>query len=343
MIQDVLNFIEQNHYSRQTDFPCLFDQFQRFQSQKPLRGLHILHATPLFKNVVPKLLPLLASEAQLTLSCPANLSPDMETVTFLRKLGVPFIPHLQLDLQTPIDMVLDCTGSFANLKSLKYGSVELTRSGEDYYSHSSHVCISVDQSEIKLIEDRLGTSDGLVRALKKLGYELKNKKVLLFGFGKVGYGVYQRLTEEGAQTTIVDVKPSQQEEPPILLAQNKSLVEEAAATCDFIITATGVKNLIESQYNAEVFLSSPAVKVNIGAEDEFGPSFGKSDVLNQKAPVNFILSEPTQLKFLDATFALHNECLLALKTQSFKSGIHSPPKEMEQRYLKISRKAGIKI
>ena len=43
----------------------------------------------------------------------------------------------------------------------------------------------------------------------------------------------------------------------------------------------------------------------MGVEDEYGETFPADRVLNGKRPLNFLLEEPTQLRYIDATFALH--------------------------------------
>lgn len=40
-------------------------------------------------------------------------------MNFIKHLSVPVVSSSQLDFKTPIDMVLDCTGTFAQLEHLK--------------------------------------------------------------------------------------------------------------------------------------------------------------------------------------------------------------------------------
>ena len=51
----------------------------------------------------------------------------------------------------------------------------------------------------------------------------------------------------------------------------------------------------------------------------------------------FALPEPTHLRYLDATFALHNACGLALLTGSFPPGVSPPPRGLEDEILTIVR------
>ena len=338
-LDKVLDHIKQIGYSPEKDYPCLFEQYHRFLESKPQIGKRILHATPLFSNVIPKLLPLMASGAELVVSSPPNISMDEATVQFLQDLGVTC--PAAVDSSERFDFVLDCTGSYSHL-SINIGAVELTKSGRDYYSNTQHACVLVDDSKIKLIEDMLGTSDGLIRALNQLDYTFQNKNITLFGYGKVGKGVYLRLKNEGAHVNLVDIALPSDSIESFILASDKEAVQNKSQESDFIITATGVRQMIEKNYDISYFKSGP-ILVNIGAEDEYGPSFSEREVLNKKAPVNFILDEPTQLKYLDATFALHNEGTMQLLEESLLPGIHKPRSIDEEKFLAISEKAGINI
>ena len=338
-LNKILDYIKAMGYSPEKDYPCLFEQYQRFLAAKPQAGKRILHATPLFSNVIPKLLPLMASGAELVVSSPPNITMDAAAVRFLESLGVTCTATV--DAAEKFDFVLDCTGSYAHL-AMNIGAVELTKSGRDYYQETQHACVLVDDSKIKLIEDMLGTSDGLIRALNQLGYTVNNKNVMLFGYGKVGKGVYLRLKNEGAHVNLVDIARPSDSIEHFIAAADKTAVQKQAKACDFIITATGVRQLIETSYDIGYFKNGPTL-VNIGAEDEYGPSFAEEEILNQKAPVNFVLDEPTQLKYLDATFALHNEGTVQLLDESLPPGIHKPRFIDERKFLAISAEAGIDI
>jgi len=242
--------------------------------------------------VVPKLLPLIASEAEVVVSSPKNILMDKDTRFFLRELGIRCEDHI--DPNEAFDLLLDCTGTYSYLKKINIGAVELTRSGENYYRNTQFSCISVDDSQIKMIETRIGTSDGLIRALKHLNYEIDNKKVLLFGYGKVGKGIYQRLVTENAQVIPVDfieVFETHHFMDSFIDAEDHQSVQEVAQKSDYIITVTGIKHLIESQYEVSYFKRGSTL-INMGAEDEYGPSFADQEILNQKSPLNFFYLSP---------------------------------------------------
>ena len=64
----------------------------------------------------------------------------------------------------------------------------------------------------------------------------------------------------------------------------------------------------------------------------------EKEVFNNKAPANFILNEPTQLKFLDAPFALQTESIFTLINQNNQSNI--PCKKIEEYLINIIRRRG---
>jgi adenosylhomocysteinase len=323
------------------EMPCLMMQYKKWQSEKPLKGLKVFDATPLFHNTLAKYLPLLAGGAELTIGIHDRFNHDPKIAEFLKKLHIPILFN---DFTgSDEDIVLDCAAIHAQ-KTPRYGFIELTRSGEALFAGADKACISVDRSVIKYFEDSLGTADGLMRALKHLNISAKGEKILLFGYGKVGSGIANLLLDEFAGLTIVEDLQKIDILYPFesIDFREKELVEKEAARSALIITATGVPGIICQNYDADKFVNSPAILINMGAEDEFGECIAADRALNQKFPLNFILPEPTRLCYLDATFALHNEsALMLLKSQPLAPGLHKPMLEMEDRLIRITLKKSI--
>ena len=136
-----------------------------------------------------------------------------------------------------------------------------------------------------------------------------------------------------------------------------SLIEKS----DFVVTATGVKNALAAPELKKTLLSTKAVLANMGVEDEYGEAVPAEHVLNAKGPLNFILEEPTHLKYIDTSLALH-AALAELLVQEAKSqglgmpassenevgaipvgavGLRFPPQELEQRLLTIAIQNGV--
>ena len=78
----------------------------------------------------------------------------------------------------------------------------------------------------------------------------------------------------------------------------------------------------------------------MGVEDEYGPGVPDERVLEAKRPVNFILKDPTLMKYIDATMALHNEGAVVLVTGQHPAGLIEPGPETEERLLDVARREG---
>lgn len=120
-----------------------------------------------------------------------------------------------------------------------------------------------------------------------------------------------------------------------------SLIEKS----DFVVTATGVKNALAAPELTKSLLSTQAVIANMGVEDEYGEAVPAERVLNEKGPLNFILEEPTHLKYIDTSLALH-AALAELLVQEVATpvgavGLRFPPQELEQRLLTIAIQNGV--
>ena len=114
---------------------------------------------------------------------------------------------------------------------------------------------------------------------------------------------------------------------------------------------TGVKSALDRPQVVDALLASGAVLANMGVEDEYGPGVPANRVLAEKKPLNFILEEPTHLKYIDASLALHaalgellvNEarCSDALAGCQDARGPMDPPSELEQRILSMTMQDGL--
>ena len=109
---------------------------------------------------------------------------------------------------------------------------------------------------------------------------------------------------------------------------------------DIVVTATGVRGALAGRLDRKLLAGSRALIANMGVEDEFGELVSRARVLNGKAPLNFTLEEPTHLKYIDTSLALHaalGERLLKDWSEAgggvpFR-GPHDPPAELEQHLL----------
>ncbi len=226
------------------------------------------------------------------------------------------------------------------------------------------------------------------------GFE--GQKLVVFGSGKVGSGIALQGVRRGCAVSVVtDLKRVQSQagstesgteegansmpenaansmpagDFSAVLEQNgvnvvdchdyatvSTLIENA----DFVVTATGVKDALAAPELTAALLSTSAILANMGVEDEYGEAIPAEKVLNAKGPLNFILEEPTHLKYIDTSLALH-AALAELLVQESKSanlgecatpdkatenaadsvGLRFPPQELEQRLLSIAIQNGV--
>ena len=239
--------------------------------------------------------------------------------------------------------------------------MELTRSGVQFYENSEHPVYVADSGIVKRIETCLGTGEGYVRALAQLGHDFDDgKKFVVFGSGKVGQGIVLQLLRSGANVQVVtDCSRGScafldANDVPVTDCNDLDGVAALVRDADFVVTATGVKGALDRPQIVEALLASDAVLANMGVEDEYGPGVPATRVLAEKKPLNFILEEPTHLKYIDASLALHaalGELLLqeaagvssqeSASAANKKAGPLDPPSELEQRILSMTMQDGL--
>ncbi len=322
------------------EYPALAAQIIQWRTTVPLQGVHILDATPVFRNTMVKYYALLCAGARLTVSVGKDIPCDPEIVTILPHFGIR-VANAEALAET-YDIVADCAGRHCQVNS-RYGYVELTRSGLEYYRDFSRPVYSADSGILKLIETSLGTADGFIRAMEKINCgNFKGSKVLIFGGGKVGCGMAVFLKKRGAEVFIAECNRSLM--PPegcsLLFTGNTAEIKDAIAGAGYIIAATGLPGAL-AEFAPEL-AASEAVVVNMGVEDEFSAALPESRVLNRKQPLNFILEEPTALRFIDPVMALNNALLQLLSQPETRShtGIAAPPEELERDILQKVLAAG---
>jgi adenosylhomocysteinase len=370
------------------EYPALAALQRKWSETRPFDGLRVLVATPIFRNTMTQYRALVAGGADLLVG--NSGINDADVVDFMAEWGVPVVtPAEMLEAESRgefVDLVLDCAGPFASLHP-KIGFVELTRSGVQYYKEAKKPVYVADSGIVKRIETSLGTGDGYFRALEQLGYGtsdadgagFEGERLLVFGSGKVGSGIALQGVRRGCVVSVVtDLSRLQLEKSEnfansmpagdfsAVLVQNgvnvvdcrdyaavNALIEKA----DFVVTATGVKNALAAQELQKSLLSTSAVLANMGVEDEYGEAIPAEKVLNAKGPLNFVLEEPTHLKYIDTSLALH-AALAELLVQEAKSavlgeggnaenanaasvGLRFPPQELEQRLLSIAIQEGV--
>lgn len=328
---------------KEEEYPALLEQMQVNRKRQPLKGVRVLDATPVYRNTLVKHLALLAAGAELTAGISDVMAHDPKVVALLQHAGIRVV-HAN-DTPAEQDLILDCAASFSAWNPL-WGVSELTRSGVEIYKKSNKPVFLADAGRIKRIETCLGTGESYFRAMNQLGYkEWAGRKLVVFGTGKVGTGIIYYASRLGADVHVVT-------DPSTLLPRVREMVTSSVHYADSsavastlqgayaVVTATGVRDALASRETTESLLQSGALLANMGVEDEYGPGIPRSSVLMKKRTLNFILEEPTHLKYIDATMALHNEGAFYLLDKGVGKGLILPPVATEEQILSVTREKG---
>ncbi|MFI3295646.1 MAG: hypothetical protein R3Y19_06465, partial [Rikenellaceae bacterium] len=239
-----------------------------------------------------------------------------------------------------------CAAQFLDTKA-RLGRVELTRSGSESYRQRNEAVYMADGGKSKLIETCIGTGEGYFRAMESLGYTVwQDKELLLMGCGKVGQGILRSGVDRGAQVTVVTdaslVGDNIREKcARVIDYRDREAVEKAALESYALVSATGQIGAVGRTIEPRTLIESDLLLANMGAEDEFGESFPDSRVLAEKGSLNFILKDPTSLKYIDATLALHNYGAVYVIENPQMEGIVTPDQHQEDQLLRETLHYGI--
>ncbi len=327
-------------YYPEQEWPTLLKQAEEWGETRPLAGLRILDATPLYRNTLGKFLPLLAAGAELYVPWRPLLPTAPEVEALLPRFGI----HRAAKGDKVFDIILDCAGQ-CNRLSPTLGACELTRSGVERYERATFPVFNVDGGSIKRIEAILGTGESFLRAMAQLGYkDVAGHRLLVVGFGKVGRGIVHYALRAGMAVTVADAEDKSAELP-----QGVGFVhvdDADAFQAEFLrswcmVTATGRESALRRKLDPATVINSPVLLANLGVEDEYSPAIPEARVLNNKKPLNFILENPTLMRFIETTMALHNACALELLTADLPHSCLLPPRDVEERLLATACAAGL--
>ena len=352
------------------EYPALSQLAGEWMNTRPFEGLKVLAATPIFKNTCVQYRALIAGGADLYVGRAygtddvASMPCDPAVVALLKENGIPVVSDKDVKagiVDDDFDLILDCAGQFSFCNP-RVGFVELTRSGVQFFEGSPYPVYVADSGIVKRIETTLGTGDGCFRALDQLGFDshgYEDKNLVVFGSGKVGCGIALQGVRRGMNVcTVTDTRHKNSETDFCHVLENNGvvivdcreeiLVSAKVAEADYLVTATGVKGALSDAAVAAIMANPNLVAANMGVEDEFGTKVPASRVLNNKAPLNFMLEEPTHLNYIDASLALHAalgeqllkdsaECMVGFPF----SGLREPVGTLEQRLLVTTMEQGI--
>ncbi len=332
--------------------PFINKSIARLKKERPYFGLNIVHNLHITFSTVCKIIPLLYSGANVTMTATKELQIDKDALNLITRANVPFI--FPENLPNNFDIALDCGGGLSEFVCPKIGAAEITQSGKAKYQNANinYPVISVDESNLKQLETLFGTGDGFVRALGEITKEdIRHKKIVLFGYGKVGHGIVNSLQEFTKDIVIIELNSEQIQEAikdgyrGISLLDTEQIKSELnTAFC--AVTATGEKETISKHFNQNDF-GCCRYLANMGTEDEFGSNFSNDKILCDKAPINFSIKVPTLSKYLDPIFYAHNSVIDLLLSGKFLKGFHHFPFDFDmqilERWKNIYTKDGEKL
>lgn len=258
-----------------SEMPVIRAIHQRFEQEKPLAGARIsgcLHITTETANLA-RTLQAGGAEMVLCASNPLSTQDDVaaalvkhyqiptfairgeDSLTYYRHIGKTLAHRPQLTMDDGADLVSELHQNRADLLTEMIGGSEETTTGvirlramaADYALKFPVIAVN-DAMTKHLFDNRYGTGqstlDGIIRATNIL---LAGKTFTVAGYGWCGRGIAMRAKGHGARVIVTEVDPL----PALEAAMDGFSVmpmREAAACSDFIVTATGDKNVLTREH-----------------------------------------------------------------------------------------------
>ncbi len=156
-----------------------------------------------------------------------------------------------------------------------------------------------------------------VDQFRDIHHWIEGQKIMLFGYGKVGKGIVDSLLLAGAtkeNITIIDIdkevtaRLTEDGYRAILMDQDDDesidKIKLELKNTKIVYTATGVENAISEAGFLYTDFMQVTHRFNMGTSDEYGTSFAKEHIVNDKKPANFLLEYPTEPMYLDPILTL---------------------------------------
>jgi len=371
--------------------PVLNKLNTRFTNEQPLAGITIgacLHVTPETAVLVRTLK---AGGAKVVLCGSNPLSTQDDVAAALVKDGfnvyawkgndAEYYDCLRLTLAQSPDIVIDDGADLIvtahteakNLVQNMIGSQEETTTGvkrlrvmEQEGALKTPV-IAVNDASIKMMFDnRYGTGQGVVSAIKALNVLFAGKSVIVAGYGWCSKGLAMRAKGLGANVVITEIDPLKALEA-VMDGYRVMPMAQAAKIGDLFVTITGDINVIRKEhfenmksgaivansghFNVEIdipALQKLAAKTRKEVRqfvDEYTlPNGHKIFILADGRLINLAAAEGHPASVMDMSFAtqaLSTEFALKEKKDA---GVYSVPKEIEDYISKLKLETmGIKI
>lgn len=323
------------HIAEKADLPLLSAVIARYADERPLAGAQVVMGHILVRNSLVVAEALVAGGAALTIAQGFPSASSTAMLKELRAAGVEVLPNG--DAVERGAYFLDVNAILGRLRTPS-GAAEVTRTGVHHYRRIPCAVVSADDCNAKKIEGFFGTGDGFLRAWRMLRPDdpLAGKRMVQFGYGKIGRGVAHVSRRAGLQVTIAEVNAAVRARAEAegfftVYGEESADLQSALAEADIVLAVTGLPSVLSRTVPSEWLRANQPVLVNLGAEDEYGEHFSDEDILGGKAvPLNFHLANPTQNRYVDAPLAAHVLALEALLRRTLPRGIHPLPTHMDE-------------
>lgn len=319
------------------DLPVLRALIERYRQEQPFRDCRVVFGHVLVRNALVMVEALCQGGAQVVFSRAHPSPAERPCLEALAGLGLRVWP---VERAVALgDLYLDVAAVLGRQRPPR-AAAEVTRTGVRHYRHIPCPVISADDCLAKRIEGYFGTGDSFLRAWRLLrpGDPLQGKRLVLFGYGKIGRGVARAAREAGMEVVVAEVDPAAAaragaEGFETVEGTPTEALRRALARAQVVIAVTGVPGVLGRTLPPEWLRANRPVLVNLGAEDEFGPAFEEHEILGgRRVPLNFHLPQPTRNRYVDPALAAH---LLALEAwvrapDRYPPGIHPLPPGMDR-------------
>jgi adenosylhomocysteinase len=377
------------------EMPVLRQLLQRFEKERPLQGVKLsacLHVTSETGNLM-RALAIGGADVVLVASNPLSTQDDVAAALVAHEeipvyaikgesnevyyqhmsAALDHNPHITMD--DGADLVSGVLKQRPDLISQMLGSTEETTTGVIRLRAMAadgvltFPVIAVNDSDTKhLFDNRYGTGqstiDGIIRATNVL---LAGKNFVVGGYGYCSRGIAERARGLGANVTVTEINPVRALEAA-MDGYRVMPMAEAVRYADFVVTATGDKNVLDGEdfavmkdgcivansghFNVEIDIPAlEALSVEKRQPRAFVDQYWLKDgrkinLLGEGRLINLASAEGHPSAVMDMSFA--NQALAAeflVKNKGkLANGVHALPPEIDREIAALKLKAmGINI
>ncbi|MCG8351885.1 MAG: adenosylhomocysteinase [Chloroflexales bacterium] len=372
------------------EMPVLRLLRERFEQERPLEGVRLsacLHVTTETGNLM-RTLTAGGADVVLCASNPLSTQDDVAAAlvaheeipvyavkgesneVYYQHITAALDHNPQITMDDGADLVTGVLKQRSDLIAGMYGSTEETTTGVIRLRAMAadgvltFPVIAVNDSDTKhLFDNRYGTGqstiDGIVRATNVL---LAGKTFVVGGYGYCSRGIAERARGLGANVIVTEINPVRALEAA-MDGYRVMPMEDAAPIADFIVTATGNKNVLDAEdfavmkndcivansghFNVEINIPAlEALSVEKRQPRAFVDQYWLKDgrkinLLGEGRLINLASAEGHPSAVMDMSFAnqaLASEFLVKNKGK-LAHGVHALPEELDREIASLKLKA----